>query len=161
MKKHPSYIVSIPTPCHESWDAMTAAEQGRFCQNCQKIVTDFSRMSDAEIISFFSTGQDHICGRFDPTQLNRPLQQAVVDKQSRKPLAAIITLITALTILIPSARAQKKTGQIYVAPDKKPKSDTTITDTDSTDFKRTEISSLGVNKKYLPKKIDASLNSNS
>jgi hypothetical protein len=67
--------LQIPTPCHENWDKMTAAEKGRFCDSCKKTVIDFSNMSDREIAFFFKKPSTHsICGRFMEDQLNRGIQ---------------------------------------------------------------------------------------
>ncbi|MDB5252510.1 MAG: hypothetical protein JWP27_1679 [Flaviaesturariibacter sp.] len=63
----------IDNPCHENWDGMTPAENGRYCQSCQKNVIDFTGMTDAQIIAFFQRPSTGLCGRFDPDQLNRPI----------------------------------------------------------------------------------------
>lgn len=67
--------LSIPKPCHESWDAMTPVEKGKFCGSCQKQVVDFSNMSDRQVAEFFkkpSTGS--VCGRFMTDQLERDIE---------------------------------------------------------------------------------------
>jgi hypothetical protein len=67
--------LTIPTPCHESWDAMTPVEKGKFCGSCQKQVVDFSDMSDRQVAEFFkkpSTGS--VCGRFMTDQLDRNIE---------------------------------------------------------------------------------------
>ena len=67
--------LSIPTPCHENWDAMTPVEKGKFCGSCQKQVVDFSDMSDRQVAEFFkkpSTGS--VCGRFMSDQLERDIE---------------------------------------------------------------------------------------
>lgn len=67
--------LSIPTPCHENWDAMTPVEKGRFCDSCQKQVVDFSNMSDRQVAEFFkkpTTGS--VCGRFMTDQLDRDIE---------------------------------------------------------------------------------------
>lgn len=54
---------------------MLPADQGRFCNSCQKAVVDFSGMSDAQLIAFFkkpSTGS--VCGRFNNDQLERDIR---------------------------------------------------------------------------------------
>ena len=65
----------LPTPCHEDWDAMTPRDQGRHCASCQKTVVDFTAMSDAQLVRFFTEyGKDEqVCGRLRTTQLERPL----------------------------------------------------------------------------------------
>ena len=67
--------LTVPTPCHENWDAMTPVEKGKFCGSCQKQVMDFTSMSDREIAQFFkkpSTGS--VCGRFMNDQLDREME---------------------------------------------------------------------------------------
>ena len=65
--------LQIADPCHENWNTMTATEQGRYCQSCQKTVTDFSMMTDKEILSHLSKRDADVCGRFTVDQLDRTL----------------------------------------------------------------------------------------
>ena len=68
----PSLHITIPTPCHESWDGMDATAQGAFCGSCQKEVIDFTAMTDREILAYFQ--QNKItCGRFRESQVDRNL----------------------------------------------------------------------------------------
>lgn len=76
MKK--GITISIPTPCHESWQEMTPVEKGRFCSSCQKAVTDFTVMNDQQIIDFIKKHPGSHCGRFLPDQLNIPDRKSVV-----------------------------------------------------------------------------------
>lgn len=62
---------SVPKPCHENWDAMTPAEQGRFCSQCSKTVTDFTQMSHEQIVIYLrQNSSNRVCGRFRSDQLN-------------------------------------------------------------------------------------------
>jgi len=65
--------ISIPQPCHEKWAQMPPAEQGRFCQSCQKTVVDFTGKTDAAIQSALQEAKGSLCGRFNSHQLHRPL----------------------------------------------------------------------------------------
>ncbi|MBN8673267.1 MAG: carboxypeptidase-like regulatory domain-containing protein [Chitinophagales bacterium] len=72
------FQLTIPTPCHENWEAMTPVDKGRFCAACQKQVMDFSNMNDRQVAEFFkkpSTGS--VCGRFMPNQLQRDMELPV------------------------------------------------------------------------------------
>lgn len=65
-------MISVPNPCNENWNSMTPQNQGRFCSNCQLVVTDFTKMDDNEIIHYFRTHQNEkICGHFRNEQLTR------------------------------------------------------------------------------------------
>ena len=65
------FQLQIAEPCHENWDNMSAAQQGRFCGSCQKTVVDFSRMTDDQVMQYFKNYTGNTCGRFDTEQLNK------------------------------------------------------------------------------------------
>jgi hypothetical protein len=81
-KKAPSYLITIPEPCHEGWHNMLPAEKGRYCQSCSKTVVDFSGMSDAEILEAIKQ-KPGSCGHFSRHQLNRPLEPYVVRQRQQ------------------------------------------------------------------------------
>jgi hypothetical protein len=60
--------ISIPQPCHQSWQQMTAVDKGRHCASCCKTVVDFTRMSNSEIIKYLSL-KTNVCGRIEQYQL--------------------------------------------------------------------------------------------
>jgi hypothetical protein len=62
--------IQIPVNCHEDWDSMTAATQGRYCNSCEKTVIDFTNMSDTQLANFFAKKKENVCGRFYSDQLN-------------------------------------------------------------------------------------------
>lgn len=65
---------SVPKPCHENWNAMTPAEQGRFCSVCSKNVTDFTQMSNEEIVVYLRKNSSNgVCGRFRNDQLQQKI----------------------------------------------------------------------------------------
>lgn len=67
-------VINIPTPCHQDWQKMTPKQQGKFCSSCQKVVADFTNMSDRALIDYFKKSQGSQCGRFTPEQLNRTIE---------------------------------------------------------------------------------------
>ena len=73
-----SPLISIPQPCHESWDALTPDTSGRHCAACQKTVIDFTQKTDAEILAYLTTASGkRTCGRFTAKQLERPLHPVI------------------------------------------------------------------------------------
>lgn len=98
-------FVSIPQPCHESWEAMTLQEQGRFCASCAKTVIDFSQMSDAQVLNYLSQSTGRLCGRFAQDQVERPLTPLKPEKKRIWWIAALMPL----TLLQNKANGQFKT----------------------------------------------------
>ncbi|MFK8161905.1 MAG: carboxypeptidase-like regulatory domain-containing protein [Lewinella sp.] len=66
--------ISIPEPCHEDWNKMTPVDfQQRHCAACDRTLTDFTTMTDAEIGRRLRRNVGKICGRFRTRQLNSKL----------------------------------------------------------------------------------------
>ncbi len=59
---------SIPEPCTENWNEMSATERGAFCQKCATEVHDVSNMSNPEIIQLISSEEKTPCMRMTPSQ---------------------------------------------------------------------------------------------
>ncbi|HEX6427417.1 MAG TPA: carboxypeptidase-like regulatory domain-containing protein [Niastella sp.] len=97
--------IHIPEPCHESWHNMTPKEQGRFCGSCQKIVVDFSAMTDKELLDYISNASQHVCGRFSHDQLNTDLKKT---ENKRRFSWAYVWNILLATFLFTEAKAQGK-----------------------------------------------------
>lgn len=60
--------ISIPNACLQSWQQMTAVNNGRHCEYCCKTVIDFTKMSDDEVIQYLSA-KTNVCGRIGHQQL--------------------------------------------------------------------------------------------
>jgi hypothetical protein len=66
--------INIPNPCTENWNSMTKTEQGRHCASCNKVVVDFSKMSDHEIYeTLLQYKGKKVCGNFYVDQVHRPI----------------------------------------------------------------------------------------
>lgn len=66
--------ISIPEPCHQDWNAMTIVDvQRRHCAACDRTLTDFTTMTDAEIGRHLRRHSGKICGRIRASQLKRKL----------------------------------------------------------------------------------------
>lgn len=104
----PTFQISIPEPCHENWQQMTAVEKGRFCGSCQKKVHDFTLSPDREILEKLNSDQ-HLCGRFNAAQLGRELY--VPETKSALWLAAASGIL-GFMVIGTEAQAQVKQGEI-------------------------------------------------
>ncbi|MGI4870000.1 MAG: carboxypeptidase-like regulatory domain-containing protein [Janthinobacterium lividum] len=84
--------ILLPTPCTESWNAMTPAGAGRHCAACAKTVVDFTQKTDAEILALLAQAAGGTCGRFRAGQLARPLQLPASASRWRSWLAAVVAV---------------------------------------------------------------------
>ncbi|WP_439697356.1 carboxypeptidase-like regulatory domain-containing protein [Mucilaginibacter sp. AW1-7] len=95
--------ISIHEPCHEQWVQMKPVIDGRYCLHCCKTVTDFTKMNNADIISYLDK-KPNVCGRFDKQQLsllNNDIGNNNYTIRWKKLLVA-----ASLMSLIPFARAE-------------------------------------------------------
>ncbi len=111
------YKITIPTPCHEDWNTMTATEKGAFCGSCSKEVVDFTASSKTELAQKIAKGAK-LCGRFTPEQLNVPLP-SVSRNQFRR--SAFLLGFTSVLVLANPVMAQEK-------PERKPRVEVPRTD---------------------------------
>jgi len=108
MARHPKPIqINIPNPCHQDWDKMTPAGQGRFCSHCQKAVVDFTNFTDAELYEFFTKNVGQTCGRLLAIQLNREIHIPYQPNSSLYKWAIAAGLVLVLA-QVPAANAQTK-----------------------------------------------------
>lgn len=104
----PRLTVSVPQPCHENWQAMTPTAQGRHCAACNTVVTDFTRMTDAEVLAWLQRPATSTCGRFRQDQLQRPLRPAAIGPAPWRQWLAAATAVLGLGAAAPAAQAQQK-----------------------------------------------------
>ena len=95
----------IPEPCHENWEAMSTAAQGRFCQSCSKQVIDFSGMSDTQILTVLSQAAGNTCGRFTGNQLERPLANEI--PYFLQPVKALAATLIPVLLVVTSVAGQE------------------------------------------------------
>jgi CarboxypepD_reg-like domain len=112
MKK--SINLSIPTSCAEKWENFTTTSEGGFCGSCSKVVVDFSRLSDAEVLKFFESKPAHTCGRFRPDQLK------VYSYQNAHSVRPGLGLLKAGFVSLCLVLADKASAQIKPASDRAP-----------------------------------------
>jgi TonB-dependent SusC/RagA subfamily outer membrane receptor len=77
------YFLHINEPCTQDWDKMTPASQGKFCNNCSKIVFDFTSATDNEIIKHIEKIKgEEFCGKFEEHQLDRWIGELNINKSN-------------------------------------------------------------------------------
>ena len=96
--------LTIPTPCHERWDSMTATDHGVYCHSCTKEVIDFTTMTDSEVIRWLkkhNTG----CGRFRKDQLDRDMVLPVIHDSPLRWRVLLVSLLPAFSLAPMAVRA--------------------------------------------------------
>src|SRR4051794_17140469 len=96
----------IPEPCHEDWNKMSVAQQGRFCQSCSKTVVDFSQMTDTQVLDVLSKAAGKTCGRLTSTQLERPMVKEI--PFTLKPHNIVLSALIPAIIVSGAASCQEK-----------------------------------------------------
>lgn len=114
MNHSSTYGITIPTPCHENWDQMTPKEQGRFCAVCSKVVTDFTQMSNEEILNILGTIRQTSCGRMNDEQLYHFRPQITLSKKTKLFLYALAIAFFSQAPL--NAISQSYQDSIQIAP---------------------------------------------
>ncbi len=107
-------LLHIPEPCHENWDAMTPQDKGRHCQSCNKIVVDFSVMTDRQVLDYLKNAKGNTCGRFYNDQLQRPLIEP--QKQPSKWnyfVASIASFFVSVKLIAQGSALQGKVANPY------------------------------------------------
>jgi hypothetical protein len=108
--------VSIPQPCHEDWSQMSPEGKGRFCGSCSKVVIDFTKMDNEEILLYLKeTAGTKVCGRFNSFQVNTGVPSTEKNSIPYKrhflsPVQKIAAMIVAaFTLLLSSCRPNTTT----------------------------------------------------
>lgn len=110
---------SIPEPCNVPWNGMRPVDTDqRHCSSCAKVVTDFSKMSDDELMLYFRHNGGKICGRLSATQLNRPMR-LLPDATSKAKWWRTLILIP-LTLFGKTVKAQYFQAQHSIEQSKNP-----------------------------------------
>lgn len=111
--------ISITQPCHQSWQNMNPVKNGRHCNQCSKMVMDFTKMSNDEILIYLSMHQS-VCGRFDDLQLagiNRRLSadDRIPIPAKIKGWALVMSLLGSVSFLNACAQVPAPVVQTVVA----------------------------------------------
>ena len=113
MKKS-SIKIKIPLPCPKKWSKMIPVDQGAFCKSCERIVVDFTAMSDQELINYFQKYNDNLCGRFKKDQVNRSINSLLNPSKSTNYAASSILVAGLLLSGTASAQEPFKIGEVAV-----------------------------------------------
>ena len=105
--------ILIKKPCSERVDQFRPTSAGGFCSSCQKEVTDFTAMSDREIIDYFQNEESRVCGRFHPSQLRMYSASVSPPKRHSSALAGIGLVGFSLLWLLPTRHSL---AQQYESP---------------------------------------------
>ncbi|RYE22193.1 MAG: hypothetical protein EOP42_24780 [Sphingobacteriaceae bacterium] len=62
-------IVRLNFTCNRNWEDMLPIKDGRFCNDCQKKVVDFTGKTNDEIAVYLMSSTTQVCGRFQNSQL--------------------------------------------------------------------------------------------
>lgn len=99
-----NYKVSLSFQCNEDWNKMTPMEKGRHCGACNKVVIDFSSMTDSQIVNYLLENKN-TCGKFNTTQLNRTYTIYSIKKRNTWPAIAAMLVAGMFSLSAPTLNA--------------------------------------------------------
>ena len=141
--------LTIPNPCKVDWNKMTKAEGGKFCASCEKIVVDFSSMSDKEIKDYFAKiTTQKVCGHFYSSQLQQKEEHYLLKLRSRvsaskiTPFKYVALLLLGIAILFTGCEDSITTGKPA------PNNQQIHNDTDTTDNKTINANTDTINSEH-------------
>jgi len=110
-------MIKIANRCDANWQEMQPQPEGKFCSSCEKVVVDFSKMSDTQIKEYFIKYQDQkTCGRFLQSQVDRELKTSkntsrnnLWSRLNHIPLLRSVALLCASSFLWLSSCVRKQT----------------------------------------------------
>lgn len=85
-------ILSILNPCSENWESFSQEKQGKFCGSCSKIVMDFTRMNNQEIIKYLEQNKNS-CGRISKKQLLEKRAYIIPLKRKKRYWSSIAAML--------------------------------------------------------------------
>jgi hypothetical protein len=89
--------IQIDKPCSEDFKTFTKTATGGFCSSCKKNVVDFTKMSDEEVLTYFSTEKSKTCGVFLESQLKSYSNPSL--SSNRKKSSAFASSIFGLSVV--------------------------------------------------------------
>ena len=112
MKSKPVPVkIQIPEPCSQSWAEMTPEAGGRHCAACAKTVTDFTRMTDAQILEVLRNSAGS-CGRFTADQLGRELIVPTTEK--RFSIVPFYKMVASLLLVFSAGKAVAQEKKVVI-----------------------------------------------
>ena len=104
--------LTVPDPCRQDWDKMKEDTGGKFCDQCSKQVIDFTTWTDTELYNYFYRRDEHVCGRFLSTQLNRSIR---IPYQPHSKLYRIAVALGAALLFtqVPEAKAHARPPMVW------------------------------------------------
>jgi hypothetical protein len=120
---------SLSFCCPEKLGTMTPADGGRYCGKCEKVVNDFSGMTNEAILELLSassatSSSENACGTFRAHQLDRPfndvrdklvsIYQRISGCTGKKNLVRIVQLGLVTALLFLSGCHRRMSGYYHV-----------------------------------------------
>lgn len=100
MSKLP-FKVEIPTPCTQSWDAMSGTPAARHCDSCNSQVVNFAHMTPRQIERAVLASGGHLCAR-----ITRNTSGDIITADSLRPSPLQSLTLSAALAITPALAAQ-------------------------------------------------------
>lgn len=108
-----NHKISVPQPCSEDWQKMTASERGKYCTVCETEVVDLTSSTKEEIIQLIQQ-EGKVCGRIKRSSTITPIEEVekTVGFEFKGAVATFVNLLALTTVM--GVQAMPNTQADYV-----------------------------------------------
>lgn len=110
--------VKLTFNCPVKWNGMAAANGGRYCDSCQKVVKDLTKTPLDQLPS-----EEQACGRFQITQLDKPFndkRDVLVGYYQRlsggKHMRRVLLFLVIVMMYVTGCRPRARMGAYAIQP---------------------------------------------
>jgi hypothetical protein len=86
--------------CDQKWDLMHEQDDGRLCQSCERVLIDFTRTTEQEVLNQQRSNDFNLCGRYTHRQVDR-LHRHLTLEESQNNRPWLVSLAMGLGSLLP------------------------------------------------------------
>ncbi len=103
--------------CDQKWELMPEQEHGgRLCEACERVLVDFTQLSEQQILNQQRENNYKLCGRYTRSQVDRlPRHLAIEESKDRKPW--LVAMAMAAIGLVPAIAMAQDTSRVHIPVD--------------------------------------------
>lgn len=99
--------------CDQQWELMLEQDGGRLCDACERVLIDFTPLSEQEMLNKHRESETKLCGRYTRGQVDRLHRHLALEESKSRPW--LVTLAMGIGASLPfSLGAQQPTNEVLI-----------------------------------------------